>query len=121
MTIKIQSHDAIGKLLAFLSVRGKGRFEIPEALVEDVYASLKNFARKNQVRITLIQPDTGRVKLFALAGAAAGYATGYLIGALPGAIAGSALGFGIGLMAAHLKIKVIHPHGGNGPVIFELL
>lgn len=120
MTIKIQSHDAIGKLLAFLSARGKGRFEIPEALIEDVYASLKNFAKTNRVRITMIQPDTGRVELFAWTGATAGCVTGYLMGALPGAIAGSAIGFGIGLAVAHLKIKVIRSHE-NGPVIFDLL
>ncbi|WP_455232216.1 hypothetical protein [Geopseudomonas aromaticivorans] len=120
MTIRIDTKDAIQKLLAFIAVRGKGRFEIPQELLDEMYASLRQLAEKNKVRITLVQPDASKVELCSWGGAAAGGAIGYWIASLPGALTGAVVGYGIGKALEHVTITVTPKDNGEA-MILELL
>ena len=119
MTIKISTKDAIKKLTAFLAIRGKGQFDIPEELLDDVYESLRQFANDNRLRITLVQPNAARLDRFAWSGLATGGAVGYVLAALPGALTGMIVGYGVGLASAHLKITITR-QAIDGRVIFDL-
>lgn len=119
MTISISSQDAIKKLLAFVAVRAKGRFEISPELLEEVYASLRQFADNNKVRITVVQPGAAKVELYSWGGAATGGMIGYMMASLPGALTGATVGYGIGMMLAHVNITVTRQAKGEA-VIFDL-
>ncbi len=120
MTIRIDSKDAIQKLLAFIAVRGKGRFELHQALLEDTYVSLRQFAEKNKVRVTLIQPDASKAELYSWGGAVVGGTIGYWVASLPGALTGAAVGYGFGKALAHVTITVTSKDSGE-TVILDLL
>lgn len=122
MSVKITNENEIGKLLAFLRVVAKGKFEVDLALVQQIMEALKQFAKTNNFSVEIVTPSDERVAAFTGGGAVAGAALGFVLAEIPGAIVGAVVGGVLGFSLAHVKIRMaLPPTGSAGPVILELV
>jgi hypothetical protein len=114
MSFQINTADEISKLLSFLRVRSTANYEIRPELVEACFKALREFAKENNIRISIVTPSDERVVLFSSGGMLAGAAIGYLLGAVPGAIVGAVSGGLAGFALAHVTICIHLPIEGSG-------
>jgi hypothetical protein len=117
MTIQINNTDDISKLMAFIRVCSKGKFSVPQELVEEILKQLYRYAQEKNISVDVVTPSGEKIATFTVFGAVAGAAVGYLMAAAPGALAGAVIGAGIGLCVAHLRIQIETPTNGSPATI----
>lgn len=122
MNFKITNESEIGKLLAYLRVVSKGKFDVDPILVQQVMEALKQFARANNMQVEIVTPSDERVAMFTGSGVMAGAALGFVLAEIPGAIVGAVVGGAVGFSLAHVKIRMsLPPSGSAGLVVLELV
>lgn len=122
MNFKITNENEIGKLLAYLRVVARGKFEVDPVLVQQVMEALKAFAKANNMSVEIVTPSDERVAVFTGSGVMAGAALGFVLAEIPGAILGAVVGGVMGFSLAHVKIRMaLPPTGSAGPVVLDLI
>lgn len=121
MNMPVNSESQIEKLLAFLRVASKGKFEISPELVAACLERVYHWARDNNLSVEVVDPSGTRVAFFSAGGAIVGATLGYVVASLPGAVVGAVGGGLVGYMAAHAIIKMYPPGADGGPVVFALV
>lgn len=120
MSIEINDESLIEKLLAFMRVGSKGKFEVSPELLATCLKRVYRWSRENNLSVEVIDPSGTRVAFFSAGGAIVGAALGYVVASFPGAMVGAVGGALVGYMAAHTTIRMYPPEVDGGPVVFAL-
>lgn len=120
MNMQITDESQIKKLLAFLRVASKGKFEVSPELVATCIEQVFRWARENNLSVELVDPSGARIAFFSAGGAIVGGTLGYVTGSIPGAVIGTVAGALMGYCAAHTTIRMSPPDADGGPIVFAL-
>ena len=107
--ITINTEEAIAKLIAFIKVRAKARFNIEPELIDEVLSTLWKLAKESGITIQIIDPNNNRIAVLGASGAIIGASIGYAIGSIPGAIVGAVTGGVTGCVMSHVTLKMQSP------------
>ena len=114
MTIHIDRIADIDKLLAFLRVGAKAKFEVAEGLLQELVEQVRKWAQDKNIQVQFTKPDGAKLAAFTGAGVACGLAAGMLLGLAAAALTAAGLvGAAAGYAAAHVTI-VVTPSGAAG-------
>jgi len=114
LTIYIDRIADIDKLLAFLRVGAKAKFEVAEGLLQELIEQVREWVKDKNIHVQFRMPDGAKLAAFTGAGAACGLAAGLLLGLAAGALAAAGMAGAVtGYAAAHVTI-VITPSGAAG-------
>lgn len=114
MSIHIDTIADIDKLIAFLRVGAKGKFNVPPELIDAIIDRVVKWAKSKNIRVAFQAPGAAKCATFTAGGAALGLIAGIALSAtvvplVAAGLAGAATGFA----ASHLVIE-ISPAGQAG-------
>lgn len=104
--IIIDSQEAITKLIAFIKVQAKARFNIDPELMEEIMSTLWRMAKESGITIEIIDPENKRIAYLGAGGVIVGAAIGYAVGSIPGAVVGAVAGGLAGCAMAHVTLRM---------------
>lgn len=114
MTIDIKKIADIDKLLAFLRVGAKAKFNVSDTLVQELIDRVGVWVADKNIHVEFMSPNDARIAAFVGAGTACGIATALMLALQPSAlIAAAVAGAAAGYAAAHVTIHVA-PAGQHG-------
>jgi hypothetical protein len=114
MTIDIKKIADIDKLLAFLRVGAKAKFNVSDTLVQELIDRVGVWVADKNIHVEFMSPNDARIAAFVGAGTACGIATALMLALRPSAlIAAAVAGAAAGYAAAHVTIHVA-PAGQHG-------
>jgi uncharacterized membrane protein len=97
-------------------IKNFSRIFIDPEMLDEAVVALKNYAKENNIRLEVIEPDGARQVYFTCFGAAFGATVGFGVGGLYGACIGAGTGVIGGWLASHTTIVIDKDFGSYGEI-----